>query len=289
MKSKKLLVFLIMFVFITVLVVLNSTLFTLQHISISWLTSTINLKTMNEKEVTSLIDERGESIFLLNKEEISAKLEKKHPYLRVVGIETKFPNKIVIYSAEREDLYAVKIADGDYAIIDDYGKVLSRTQTLSTNSNGAVIEARPIEVLFNNIQLNSADFLVGEQFNNIQLNSADFLVGEQVKIKRIEEVLTKLSYTLKEANYTTLAKKGIFDSITVANTGEGGEVGMYLTTRNGMVINLLDAEDKMTDKFMLGLSVYNEYHQDSYSKGTIIVQYSHAEEKIIAYFDDEID
>ena len=273
MKSKKLLVFLIMFVFITVLVVLNSTLFTLQHISISWLTSTINLKTMNEKEVTSLIDERGESIFLLNKEEISAKLEKKHPYLRVVGIETKFPNKIVIYSAEREDLYAVKIADGDYAIIDDYGKVLSRTQTLSTNSNGAVIEARPIEVLF----------------NNIQLNSADFLVGEQVKIKRIEEVLTKLSYTLKEANYTTLAKKGIFDSITVANTGEGGEVGMYLTTRNGMVINLLDAEDKMTDKFMLGLSVYNEYHQDSYSKGTIIVQYSHAEEKIIAYFDDEID
>lgn len=270
MKSKKLLVFLIMFVFIAVLVVLNSTLFTLQHISVSWLTSTINLKTLKESEISSLVDVKGESIFLLNKDEISKKLEKKHPYLRVVGIETKFPNKIVIYSAEREDLYAVKLADGDYAIIDDYGKVLSKTQILSPNVSGTLIEARPIEVLF----------------NSIQLNSADFVVGEQVKVKSIEETLTKLSTTLKEANYTTLAKKGIFDSISVVNMGESGEIGMYLTTRNGMVINLLDAEDKMTDKFMLGLQVYNKYHQDSYSEGTIVVQYSMSEDKIIAYFDD---
>lgn len=270
MKSKKLLIFLIMFMFIAVLVILNSTLFTLQHISISWMTTTFNLKTMNESSISSLIEEKGDSIFLIKKDEIASRLEKKYPYLRVVGIETKFPNKLIIHSAEREDLYAIKIVDGDYAIIDDYGKVLARTEIISPNISGTLIEARPIEVTF----------------NNISLRSEDFLVGEKVKVSSIENTLTKLSTTLKEANYTSLAKKGIFDNISVVSIGEEGKVAMYLTTRNGMVIKLIDAEDKMTDKFMLGLQVYNKYHQDSHSDGTIVVQFSSAENKIIAYYND---
>jgi len=272
MKSKKLLVFLIMFIFIAVLVILNSTLFTLQKINLTWMTSTYNLKSMTDASISSVIEEKGDSIFLLDKNKIKGDLEKKYPYLRVVGIETKFPNKITVYGAEREDLYAIKLADGKYAVVDDYGKVLSKTSVLAPNVSGTQLDPRPIEVLF----------------EGIQLNDSDFLVGEQVKVGFIENVLTKLSTTLKEANYTTLAKKGIFDTIAVRPMGNNGEVEMLLTTRNGMVIDLINAEDKMTDKFMLGLQVYNKYHQDSYSEGTIAVQYSSAQKKIIAYYNDKV-
>lgn len=271
MKSKKLLVFLIMFLFVAVLVVLNSTLFTLQHINVCWLTSTETLKNLKESQITTLIeDQKGESIFLLNKDDITEKLEKTHPYLRVVGVETKFPNKILVYTAERDDLYALKLSDGNYAIIDDYGKVLAKTQTIESKALSTMIEARPIEV----------------NFNNIQLNVEDFVVGEMVKIGSVKKTLTDLSMTLKEANYTTLAKKGVFSGITISNMGENGQIGMYLTTRNGMVINLIDAGQMLTDKFMLGLQVYNKYQQDSYINGSIVVQYSQENDKIIAYFDD---
>lgn len=272
MKSKKLLVFLIMFVFIAVLVVLNSTLFTLQKINVTWMTSTFNLKNVTDVTFSSIVEEKGDSIFLLDKKKIASDLEKKYPYLRIVGIETKFPNKINIYSAEREDLYAIKLADDNYAIVDDYGKVLSKTRVLAPNVSGMQIDPRPIEVLF----------------DSIQLNDSDFMIGEQVKVEFIENVLTRLSNTLKEANYTTLAKKGIFESIKINSMGNNGELEMLLTTRNGMVIDLINAEDKMTDKFMLGLQVYNKYHQDSYSEGTIVVQYSSAQKKVIAYYNDKV-
>jgi len=279
MKSKKLLVFLIMFIFIAVLVVLNSTLFTLQYVSVTWLTSTNNLKYVKESDLTSLVDVKGDSIFLLNKNEIASKLEKKFSYLRVVGIETKFPNKIVIYSAEREDLYALKLSDGDYAIIDDYGKVIQKTSTLSVGSNGD-IDVHPIEVAFG--------VYVDDEFVPNTLNISDFVVGEQIKAQGMENILVKLSTTLKEANYTTLAKKGIFESIRIVSTGNGGEYKIELDTRNGMVIELLNAEDQMTDKFMMGLQVYKGYQQASYFGGTIVVLYSAEEGGIISYFNKNV-
>ena len=103
MKSKKLVVFLIILAFLTVLIVLNSTLFTLQTISVNWLTTKYELNAIKDYALIEGI-EKGDSIFLLDKEKIKNELEKKYEYLRVVSIETKFPNKIVIHSAERESM-----------------------------------------------------------------------------------------------------------------------------------------------------------------------------------------
>ena len=55
MKSKKLLVFLILLVFIAVLIVVNSTVFTLQNVSVTWMTNTNNLKALNDDELASSI------------------------------------------------------------------------------------------------------------------------------------------------------------------------------------------------------------------------------------------
>ena len=95
MKNKKLIGLLIVLAFITVLVVLNSTLFTLQSISVNWLTTKCELETLKDYTMVDSI-EKGESIFLVKKDKIVENLEKKYSYLRVVSIETKFPNKIVI-------------------------------------------------------------------------------------------------------------------------------------------------------------------------------------------------
>ena len=130
MKSKKLVVFLIVLAFLTVLIVLNSTLFTLQTISVNWLTTKSKLDDIKDYTLIESI-EKGESIFLLKKDEIKNNLEKKYPYLRIVSIETKFPNKIVIHSAERESMFAIKLADDNYAVVDELGKVLNANENSS--------------------------------------------------------------------------------------------------------------------------------------------------------------
>ena len=123
MKSKRLIVMLCVLVFLTVLIVINSTLFTLQSISVNWLTTKNQLQKFKDYEIIEDVS-LGQNIFLVKKENIANKLEKDFHYLRVVSIETKFPNKIVIHCAERESLYAVKLSDKEYAIIDERGKVL---------------------------------------------------------------------------------------------------------------------------------------------------------------------
>lgn len=265
MKSKRLIVILSILAFLTVLIVLNSTLFTLQTVNVNWLTTKYELEKVKDYDLVDDIS-KGESIFLVNKTEISKKLEKTYPYLRVVSIETKFPNKLVIHSAERECLYAVKLFDNEYAVLDELGKVLKLTT--SSIFAGSELGAKPIKVTF----------------NNIVLNPTDFVVGEQVKVESVEKLLSKLSYTLREASYTPTTSKGVFLNLDVVFMGEACEVNF--TTRNGMIISLKDAGDYTTDKFLLALERYNYFHQEGVVSGTIEVWRNAQLEQIVARYID---
>lgn len=265
MKNKKLIVFLSILAFLTVLIVLNSTLFTLQKININWLTTKYELDSIKDYEITDEID-KGESIFLVNKTNITSKLEKDYPYLRVVSIESKFPNKLVIHSAERESLFAVKLSDNEYAVIDELGKVLK----ISTSSIfvGSDLGAKPIKV----------------SFSSLSLNPSDFVVGEQIKLDSVENLLINLAYTLRESNYTPTTSKGVFLNIDVISMGESCEINFQ--TRNGMILCIKDAENYTTDKFLLGLERYNYFHQEGVVSGTIEVWFNKSDEKIYARYID---
>ena len=69
MKSKRLIVLLSILIFITVLVVINSTLFTLQTVSINWLTTKYHLEAVKDYQIVE--DVRiGQNIFLIKKDNI---------------------------------------------------------------------------------------------------------------------------------------------------------------------------------------------------------------------------
>lgn len=269
MKSKKLGVFLGVLIFILVLIVLNSTLFTLQSVNIYWLTNKNVLELEKDNSITNNI-KTGDSIFLIKKDEIKDSLEKKYPYLRVVSIETKFPNRLVIHSAEREALYAVKIYDDNYAIIDDLGKVLKINSTgIDIDEPNIELRAIPIKVYFNK--------------NTLSINPESFKEGELVDNETIVNLLSKLAYSLKESGYDSRASKrnllGI-DVILVENS-----VNIYITTSYGMRIVLKDGLKDTTDKILLGLTTYNNLRQKGYSEGDIIVWYENTQKEIISRYE----
>ena len=266
MKNKKLIGFLIILIFLTVLIVINSTLFTLQKISINWLTTKYKLETVKDYTIVDDI-QTGESIFLVKKDEIASTLEKKYPYLRVVSIETKFPNKLVIHSSERESLFAIKISDDDYAIVDELGKVLERSN--SSIFAGSELGAKPIKVMLD--------------ANFVNIKPSDMEAGHIIANEFVVKVLTQISKSLRESNYIPTTSKGVFTSLEIINKGDNVE--LFFKTRSGMSIVIKNALDRTTDMLLLGLERYNYFHTEGVVSGSVNVDYNKSLNKLIAWYE----
>lgn len=258
MKSKRLIVVLCVLAFLTVLIVLNSTLFTLQSISVNWLTTKCELTGVKDYDIVDRVS-RGGSIFLVDKEKISKDLENKYPYLRVVSIETKFPNKIVIHSAEREALYAIKLSDSEYAILDEKGKVLSLENDGIFAGTDGDLGNRPIKVFF----------------DEISINVRDFKVGEMVEQEYISSLLSTLSHSLRESNYTPTTSKGVLKEINVSQklgiTSNTTTSVISLTTRSGITMDIENFENGTTDKLLMAFARYNDLQSQGVISRAIIV------------------
>lgn len=271
MKNKRLIILFSFLVFFIVLIVLSSTLFTLQNVTINWMTDKYQLKNIKDYDLTSKVS-LGESIFLINKDDISNKLEKKYPYLRVVGVETKFPNKIIVHTAEREELFAIKKSNGDYAILDEFGKILNSDMSSSkfVELANSSLGGAPIEVDL-----------------NMTIQDGDLVEGEFIKSVSVKNLLSNLAYSFRQASYIPATSKGVFKYIKVEmsiniDTNEKEDI-INIQTRRGIVIKLKDAKNHTTDKLLLGLSTYNEMHKDGDVNGTITVFYSDKLDKEVAY------
>lgn len=264
MKSRRLIVLLSMLAFLTVLIVVNSTLFTLQKVSVNWLTTKymLDLNSVKDYHIADKID-LGGSIFLVQKDEISKELEKSYPYLRVVSIETKFPNKIVIHSAERESMFAISMGNNVYAILDEMGKVLAKS-TYQKIFEGADLGTRPILINFESIATNEKDYVVGE-----------FVASDYVKY-----IISSMSYSLRETSYTPATSKGVLKSINVVSQGETSEVNIL--TRNGMTMCIDSFEEYTTSKLLLAFERYNYLHNDGVVDATIEIWHNSNTNQVFA-------
>lgn len=249
MKGKRLVILLSVLACLTVLIVLSSTLFTLQTINVEWLTTKSELTYLKDSQIIENVS-KGDSIFLLKKDDVATELEKKFPYLRVVYIETKFPNKIVIHSAERQSMFAIRLSDDEYVVIDAYGKVL-KLATSSIFASGE-LGIKPIKLTFDNCPINPSDYNVGEYIDN----------------EIIMNIVEKVSKSLFESGYTSTTSKGVFKNINVVTMGNSE---IYFQTRNGMEIKISKFETYLTEKFLLGLERFNYFQQNGVVSGCIDV------------------
>lgn len=134
MKNKRLVILLSVFAFLVLIVVLCSTVFTVKKVQLQWLTTKVNFSS-TDNEVASDV-KKGDSVFLVDKKEITKKLEDDFPYIKVVSLEIKFPNKLIIHSAERQELFDIKVKDNSHYILDGECKVLRASN--DANVKGAI-------------------------------------------------------------------------------------------------------------------------------------------------------
>ena len=261
MKSKRLVSLLIAFIIIASVVALNSTIFTLQAVELNWLTTRVELKGENAENLFKNVDmPMGESVFFLNKMKIAEKCEKNNSYLQVVSIETIFPNKIVMHVAERRQLYAIKISDSSYAIIDRNLKVLSIASNDDLFSVGEDI--RPIVVTITG-------------FSVIEDNIA---VGEKISLSDANDMLKSLTISFLEAKYTEQTMRGFINNININLTNKE----ITINTRYGIKICIKDSNLQLTEKVVMAIAAYEDQHSKHITIGKIEVFLSELDGKIYA-------
>ena len=105
-------------------VILCFTLFSLKTVEVDFRSSTTVLTGQEQTIIDSGEFSYGGCVLFLGKRTCIEKIEKAHPYVKVVNIETVFPSKYIIHCTERQEVYAIK-GDNKTFICDEEFKVLT--------------------------------------------------------------------------------------------------------------------------------------------------------------------
>ena len=245
MKNKRLIIILSVFAILVLIAVLCSTVFTVKDVSINWLTTSPNISQSDEEFIQEV--EKGQSVFLVDKTSIAEKLETKYPYLKVVSVEIKFPNKLVIHTAERQELYSVKIKDNKHAILDSDCKVLR----FVTDSQLSSIEVKPIVV----------------DVQGYTIKEDIFEVSKFAELGWIKNVLNNFSVALYSCGYEDIDAKNNIDHMQINVGGYDNKINM--TMRYGVEIEIQQISDKLNEKFAFAMGIYDKLSEEEKSVGII--------------------
>ena len=257
MKNKILIISLSVLAFIVLIVILSSTVFCLKTVEINFMSNTVTLTNKETEIIETGEFKYNQNIFFVSKNNYIKNLEEKNPYLKVVNIETSFPNKLVINAVERNELFAIKgYEENEYKyhlILDDELKILA------TIENYTNLYTNPILVTINGE--NTLANVAGQTLNSLHNNT-----------------LTKLAVELYAYNNNPLMLKANFEEI-ILNYSNKSDIKIVM--RSGVNIVLKNAETKLTEKFMLALSYYNGLENKTI--GTITT-YEDSSNNVVGYY-----
>lgn len=216
-KHKKLIIVLSVVVALLVtLIVLMFTLFSLKSVEIEFETGNKIITNEMQSQIISEID-LGGTVFFKNKDEMTSKIEKKYPYVKVINIETILPNKFIIHIAERQEIYAITSLNRT-CYLDNELKVLriEEESFVSTSTNAIKLD------LFG-LDFDLSAFSEGQFFDisELTINSSNKTInlGEQT-----QETLNNLLNCFQINNRTLVDLKALAKSITFST---------YIDYRNG--------------------------------------------------------
>lgn len=239
MKYKRLIIILSSVMFVVVLcTILSFTLFRVHNISLDFQNATVEFadETVQNEVIQSADVNTKIPIFALNKSQIAERLEKRNPKLKVINLETVFPNKLIIHCAEREKTFCVKARADVYYICDDNLKVLKVVGEPTSQTQGNMVHLSGVTVL-----------------------NTGAVDGDLLDLYEGENVITKISTAFAYNNKNITDIKCMFKSIDFKY-----ETNYYLckatptltlTTYDDFKIVIRNADSYLTTKINLMLNI----------------------------------
>ena len=277
MNSKKLTILISILLIVTLVVVLASTVFTLKSVSFNFLNQRNVLASYEDEDYLSKIEvPYGDSIFFVDKEDLQDKLEKKNAYLQVIGIETTFPNNIVVHAGEREEVYAINFGNDTYAITDKSLKILRFCDYAYLTRDGYL-----------------SPIVVDIDYSDVQLVAEDYSVCDFIEMEHITDILLGVANAFEASGYNITSLKGFATGITLRENGsfkqvEDGDYDLVfvktveIDTKYGIKLSVNDAYSNLTTKVALGIKAYEMEHDKHNTSGEVLV--FEQEDRLVARF-----
>ena len=253
-KTKIITTFISLLAIIVLLVVLSSTLFAVKEVKVSVESASSALASTNENEIVEMSNiKNGANVFLLEKKKAKRSIEQNCPYIKVLNIETKFPNIVVIHVVERDEVFAFQTSDKCY-ITDGELKVLRIVDgEYSSKTSNA------IKVLYDGDGAAAGEFLsVSEKF--LPLNTMENSNYQNYSID--ENALQDFC-----ARYEMIS---VFEDKIVLQTFLGVKVCIY------------DPSYKQQEKLKMATIKMDSLTYEQKQKGTIIIAQS--DEKVVGSY-----
>lgn len=247
MKYKRLFIMLSCCIgFLLLCTVLSFTLFRVHKVELHFKNETLNLSSEEEHEyiIKSSKVSYSTPVFAINKRNLIENMELSNPYLKVINIETVFPNKLVVHCAEREVTFAIEIDNNTYFIVDSDLKILETYQTYdkayeSTQTNAILL--RGIHVENKSAKMGEA-LICTENFNVAKLIS-DTLLSYNRPIAEQRAMFKEIRVGYERSRYTLQS-----------------EMKLTFVTFDNFEINVYDIESLFTKKMGYILALIPKYY-----------------------------
>ena len=244
--NRRLIVLLSLFAFIVFIIVLSSTVFSFHTAQVNFLSTTNYLDDSEQNILNSAEFNYGESIFFIDREEYTSKIEVANPYIKVVGLESVFPSKLIIHAVERNEMFAFKLSNNTYAICDSELKVLELKQTfVNTNQNAILIDNIGYTIPTENAALGTF-IAMPEAYINLIKNFSEYSMEWDYNLANLRGNIKQITLNYEEDNQ------------------------LLIDMRQGLQIIVKDANLKLQDKLQMAYSVYDSEQIDR-TKGILLV------------------
>lgn len=243
-----------------VLIILMFTLFSLKKVELKFKTSTINLSQEVQEQIEQETLKNSGSVLFIGKERIINDLEKKFPYLKIINIETKIPNKFVIHCAEREEFYAIN-SDSKVYYLDEEFKILRISdEEFQKTQNGAVL------LNFQDIKMDDSVNPPSYNVINLDLNLENSETGQFVNLgsqsetssyfaNKLQKISTSLLESFELNNRDISTVKALYNEFeifykaeAISETSFAWRICLRLIDNTNYEIQIIDADNNLFEK-----------------------------------------
>lgn len=240
MKHKRLLMFTTFLVFVMISVLCVKELFTVKDVTVVY---SVTSEKVSE-EVASLLEKYyDQSIFSVDTNKIAEEITANR-YLKVISVTKNYPNEIVVKLTQRTEKYYY-LYNGEVYYFDEEYFVVRKGDNLLEN-------AYLTEIVFCDLDGNNADAEVSLKsifkFPNDYNEWCDIVCE---KCAKVSDSVTKIFFI---------------------STNEQGNYRVRLQMREGVVIEIRKAGEKLADKLESGIAFYQSAEEAKKIQGVIYVQ-----------------
>lgn len=216
MKYKRLIIILgSVLGFVVLCTILSFTLFRVHNISLDFQNATtIFASEQKQQEVikSANINTRV-PIFAISKKRAIANLESRNPSLKVINIETVFPNKLVVHCAERERLFYVENG-GVYFVCDQDLKILATYEDISLTQTKPILLSG---VVVANTGATAGDKLMLTAGLDVITNIATAFAHSNKTASDVKAMFKSINFKYEQNNFYTYKTSPMLEFVTFDN------------------------------------------------------------------------